>query len=147
MVETERVVQFLRASKNRVSVFMVTGIKSIRGASVRTESNKGPGWTVELRVGLEKDSSEGQAVVFAFELVQLQLSDSGDIITLSNGSEPLDKLQGRLDDEFGEATFAVLGTTDEQTGDFCQVVAPSPACVDLLTASSARIDASLMRSI
>ncbi|KAK4198079.1 hypothetical protein QBC40DRAFT_96978 [Triangularia verruculosa] len=147
IIETERVAQFLKASDNRPSVFMVTGIKSIRGASVLTASNKGPGWTAEIRVGLEKESREGKPVVFAFEVLQLRLSDTGDITTVSDILEPLEKLQRRLDHEFGEAAFTALGTTDEQTGDTCQVIAPSPAPVDLLTASSARIDASLAHDI
>lgn len=92
---------------------MVTGIKSIRGASVKTESNKGPGWVVELSVGLETGDSEGKATIFAFELARLKLSDSGDLMAIGADLETLDKLQSRLDKEFGEATFTVFRTIDE----------------------------------
>ncbi|VBB81540.1 Putative protein of unknown function [Podospora comata] len=139
--ESERALQFLNASKNQASMFMVTGIKSIRGASVRTESNKGWGWVVELSVGLESGDGEGKATAFAFELTRLKLSDSGDLVAVGDGLKSIDKLQSRLDKEFGEAIFTVFSTTDEQTGESCQAIAPSPARVDLLTASSARINA------
>ncbi|KAK4639814.1 hypothetical protein QC761_0112170 [Podospora bellae-mahoneyi] len=111
--ETERVSQFLKTSKNQASVFMVMGIKSIRGAGVKTESNKGRGWAVELSVGLETGDSEGKATIFAFELTRLKLSDSGDLMTFGADLETLDKLQSRLDKEFGEATFTVFRTIDE----------------------------------
>lgn len=53
-----------------------------------------------------------KATISAFELTRLKLSDSGDLMAVAADLETLDKLQSRLDKEFGEATFTVFRTID-----------------------------------
>lgn len=153
-VEAERVAQFLRTSDHGASVFMVTGVKTVRGAGVTTRSGKGSRWRVALSVGLgdddiDDDDDDDGPVVFAFELDELKVSFEGDMTVTSVGvghGETVEALQGRLDRDFGEATFTVIEGFDEENGAECKIVASSPAYVDLLTAGSARINLSRLNS-
>lgn len=148
--ETDRVAQFCRASEYRASVFMVTGIKTVRGAGVTTGSSKGGAWRVQLGVELEEGAvGEGRApAVFAFELAELRLSATGEISSVGDGGEEsVAVLQARLDRDFGKATFTAIEGFDEEDESPCKIVASSPAYIDLLTASSARIDPSVLRVI
>ncbi|KAK4187178.1 hypothetical protein QBC35DRAFT_499515 [Podospora australis] len=147
ILETERVAQFCHASDYQASVFMVMGIKTVRGAGVTTGSTKGGAWRVHLSVGLSTDEERTDPTVFAFELDELRLSGTGEVKLLGRGGEEtIAELQGRLDRDFGEATFTVIEGFDEGNDAPCKIVASSPAQVDLLTASSARIDTSVLRT-
>ncbi|KAK0752912.1 hypothetical protein B0T18DRAFT_423555 [Schizothecium vesticola] len=126
-----RVAQYLEAGAAQgARVFMVTGVKTVSGASVTTGSGKGGGWRVGLSVGVEGEEG-GEGVVFAFELEEL---GGGEVLGEGEG------LEGRLDGVFGEGVFTVLEGVDEaEEGEACRIVASSRSCVDLETASSARI--------
>ncbi|GAB1320871.1 hypothetical protein MFIFM68171_11081 [Madurella fahalii] len=151
-VAQERPAQFLRASGYSASLYMITGVKSICGAGVTTASGKGTGWRVALSVGLEEsaDSADGAAVgspaVFAFQVVELKVSSDGVVTMVGVAEQSVADFQARLDREFGEAEFEVSEGLDEEDGASCRIVAPSPACVDLLTAGSARIDHTVLHS-
>ena len=158
--EDGRVAQFCRASGYSAPLYMVSGLKTVRGAGVTTASSRGHGWRISLALGVEAalanhhdhdhdDDAEGgpAPAVFAFELTEIRPSSAadGEIATsrfMGNGSGSGGELQSKLDAEFGDATFTVLGGFDEEDGSPCTIIASSPACVDLLTASSARIDPS-----
>ncbi len=154
VVEAERVAQFVRASGYKAPVYMVTEVKTVRGAGVTTTSTRRRGWKVELGVGIgaaaapdgESESEEAVPVVFAFQLMELRASEDETIAekAFTDGSSSAE-LQERLDGEFGKATFTVVEGFDEEDGSSCRIIASSPACVDLLTAGSAKIDASRLR--
>ncbi|KAK0704630.1 hypothetical protein B0H67DRAFT_591875 [Lasiosphaeris hirsuta] len=156
VVETDRVAQFCRAGNYKIPVYMVTGLKTISGAGVTTTSSRGNGWRVQLSVGAsstgsteqaEAELEEPQPVVFAFQLTELRLSPGGEIASANflDKSNPTDPgqsaaaLQQRLDKELGETAFAIMQGLDEEDGTQCEIISPSTACVDLLTASSAKI--------
>ncbi|KAK3990129.1 hypothetical protein QBC44DRAFT_325677 [Cladorrhinum sp. PSN332] len=141
-IEDERVAQFLRASDYKASVFMVRGVRTVKGAGVTTGSSKGNGWKVKLNVDGEIP------VVYALELVELKASTAGEVVMFKalGVDDTVEKLQDRLNQDFGEATFTVIDGFDEESGDECKIVASSPAYLDLLTAGSARINVSLLRS-
>ncbi|KAK4167535.1 hypothetical protein QBC43DRAFT_310907 [Cladorrhinum sp. PSN259] len=141
-VGADRVAQFLSASDYKASAFMVRGVKTIKGAGVTIGSSKGNGWGVKLSV-------EGETpLVFAFELAELKATGAGEVIEFNSvgAGETVEALQNRLDLDFGEATFTVIDGFDEADGSECKVVASSPAYLDLLTAGSARIIASILKS-
>ncbi|KAK1832216.1 hypothetical protein QBC39DRAFT_348943 [Podospora conica] len=136
-----RVAQYLRAGDGPSRVFMVTGVKTVTGASVTTASGKGTAWRVVLSVGVEGGVVDEEApVVFAFELEELTLD--GEEKVLGEGG----MVKERLDEVFGEDVLTVLEGVDEAEGVACTIVASSPTCVDLLTASSARIGRDASRS-
>ncbi|KAK4221431.1 hypothetical protein QBC38DRAFT_492069 [Podospora fimiseda] len=142
VIEAERVAQFLRAGDYTASIFMVTGVKTVKGAGVTTGSSKGDGWKVRLNVDGETP------VVFALELVELKASAAGQAASLKGlgADETVEELQDRLDRDFGKAIFTVIDGFDEENGHECKIVASSPAYLDLLTAGSARINVSLLKS-
>lgn len=148
-----RVAQFLRVGGRGASVYVITGIKSIRGAGVTTASGKGRGWRVALSVGLEEKAEEvggaaaGSPVAFAFQAVELKVSSDGAVTTVGAAEQDVAEFQARLGREFGDAEFQVVEGLDEEDGAPCRIVAPNPTCVDLLTAGSARIDHSLLHSV
>ncbi|KAK3691975.1 hypothetical protein B0T22DRAFT_446110 [Podospora appendiculata] len=142
VIGTDRVAQFCRASDYKASVYMITGVKTIRGAGVTTASGKGTGWRVALSVGADESNPDALPITFAFELAELRLTPDGTILSAAErtaGPHNL-ALQAKLDNEFGVATFAIVDGFDEEDGTPCRIVASSPACVDLLTAGSAKID-------
>ncbi|KXX82654.1 hypothetical protein MMYC01_201056 [Madurella mycetomatis] len=152
-VGQERTAQFLCASGHNASVYMITGVKSIRGAGVMTASGRRRGWQVALSVGLEEKAegtdgaAAGSPVAFAFQVVELKVSSGGVVTTVGEAEQDVAEFQARLDREFGEAEFEVVEGLDEEDGASCTIVAPSPTCVDLLTAGSARIDHSLLHGV
>jgi len=121
-----------------VSVYMITGIKTVKGAKVTAASGKGRGWRATLGLDAEE---EGEGVLFAFQLTELKLPGGGETVVevICDDTEGGKVLQRKLDEEFGEETFTVLEGFDEANGERCRIVTPSPTHVDLLTASSARI--------
>lgn len=123
-----RVAAYLGAGGGRV--FMVTAVKSVKGAGVVMGSGKGGGWRV--RLGVEEEDGEGEGVVYAFEIEDL---GGGEVLGDGEG------LEGRLEGVFGEGVFEVLEGVDEGDGDgaCCRIVVARRGCVDLLTAGSARI--------
>jgi hypothetical protein len=106
---------------------------------------------LSLGEGGGEGEREGLPVVFAFELRELRVSPQGEV-TLGDvfrdnceceglrKESSIAELQAGLDRDFGEGVFVAVEGFDEQDGKSCRIVAPSPACVDLLTAGSARID-------
>lgn len=165
LVETDRVAEFCRASGYKTPVYMVTGLKSIRGASMTAMSSKGPGWEITLSLGIaspgethisaHSSSQEGGAlpIVFAFQLTQLNLSADGEVSSYSNEFDPYigsdsdggNGLQGTLGRTFEEGTFTLIDGFDEEIGSPCRIIAPSLTSFDLLTAGSARTDPSSLR--
>ena len=141
---------------NTVGAYLVTGVRSVRGAGVSVRSGKGRGWVVELGVGLREGaeveegkgeskgkSAEGEGsgeVVFAVEVKQVKVREGGEVVLeeLDGGGE---KLQARLDGEFGEGTFRVFEGVDEaaEGGERVQIVTASPTYVDMLTASTVKV--------
>lgn len=162
---TDRVAAFCRASEYKTPVYMITGLKSIRGASVTAMSSKGPGWEITLSLGIaSREKShistnsgfrEGgpMPIVFAFELAQLNLSADGEVSSgpsefgsaIGSDSDGGDGVQERLDRVFGEGTFTCMDGFDEEDGSPCRIIAPSLTSFDPLTASSARTDPSTLR--
>lgn len=123
-----RVAAYLAAGGGRV--FMVTAVKSVKGAGVVLGSGMGGGWRVRLGVEEEEDG-EGEGVVFAFEVEEV---GGGGLLGEEEG------LEGRLEGVFGEGVFEVLEGVDEsEGGEGCRIVVARRGCVDLLTAGSARI--------
>lgn len=125
-----RVAAYLGAGGGRV--FMVVGVKSVKGAGVVMGSGRGGGWRVTLGVGVEEGAGEGEGVVYAFEVEELGGGDG----VLGDG----EGLEERLGGVFGEGVFEVLEGVDESEGEGgCRIVVARRGCVDLLTAGSARI--------
>lgn len=156
--DNERVTGFCREFDYESSVYMITGLKTVEGAGVTTFSSKGKGWKTFLGIeagpvnvgpGGEHDAQVSQQfgfedsspIVFAFQLMELKLSRTGEITSLpfNNGalfdaggvakerhvdysSKPI--TQERLDEEFGEATFAMEACIDEEDESPCFIVAP-----------------------
>jgi len=166
VAEAGRVSAFCRASEYKTPVYMITGLKSIQGASVTAMSSKGPGWEITLSLDIASPDkskistnpgSRGGGplpIVFAFQLAQLRLSADGKVSAYSNefdssigsGSDDGDDIQGRLDGVFGEGTFTSMDGFDEEVGSPCQIIAPSLTSFDPLTASSARTDPAALRA-
>ncbi|KAK3944336.1 hypothetical protein QBC46DRAFT_375022 [Diplogelasinospora grovesii] len=165
-LDTSRVAQLARASGYSAPVYMITGLKTIRGAGVTTTSpSKGTAWRVSLgvEIGSDDDKKDSPPIVVAFELTELRLSAAGEMTLVEYRDGALFRIVGTentgrdmterrdvvtqeiLDREFGEATFTIMDGIDELNASPCKIIAPSPACVDLLTAGSARIDTSLLR--
>ncbi|KAK0637407.1 hypothetical protein B0T17DRAFT_504751 [Bombardia bombarda] len=149
VAETDRVAQFCRATEYKTPVYLVTGLKTIKGAGVTTSSAKGSGWRVSLNVGAAPADEVGEEplpIVWALQLEELKLSESGQLSSggFNNGLGDAE-LQEVLNRGFGEGTFTIVKGVDEEDGTHCRIVASSPACIDLLTAGSARIDPSLVR--
>ncbi|KAK3374820.1 hypothetical protein B0H63DRAFT_480958 [Podospora didyma] len=155
VAQTNRVAQFARASGYEASVYMVTGLKTVKGACVTTTSGKGKGWRISLSVNA--DGTDVAPTVFAIKLTELKLSADGKISSAdfrdgprlggdanaddSNATEQTAAdVQGRLDKEFDEAVFTVTDGYDEEDNVPCRIIAPNPACIDLLTAGSARMN-------
>ncbi|KAK3348818.1 hypothetical protein B0T25DRAFT_519188 [Lasiosphaeria hispida] len=144
---------------NNVGVYLVTGIKSVAGAGVSVASGKGRRWAVSLGVGLrDSEGGEGGAegkgkgrkpegegereggVVYAVEVKEVKVQEGGEVMLreLDVGQE---KLQGRLDGEFGEGAFRVVEGVDESAegGEPVQIVTANLTHVDLLTASTVKV--------
>lgn len=126
-----RVAAYLAAGGGRV--FMVTAVKSVKGAGVVLGSGMGGGWRVRLGVEEEDGQGEAEGVVFAFEVEEV---GGRGLLGEEEG------LEGRLEGVFGEGAFEVLEGVDEGEGEgegVCRIVVARRGCVDLLTAGSARI--------
>ena len=148
-----RVAQYLQAGESPSRVFMITGVKTVTGAGVTTASAKGMTWRVSLSVGAQGAAAEGDSsvpVVYALELEELALPVDGAPSTgaVLDGVQNSKDLKQRLDGVFGDDIFTVLEGVDEAESavSSCRIVASSPTCVDLLTASSARIGRDASRS-
>ncbi|KAK5655712.1 hypothetical protein OQA88_5249 [Cercophora sp. LCS_1] len=111
-----RVAMYRRASGN-ASLFLVMGIKTVKGAGVTISSRRGKGW--ELSFGVEGE----EEVVFAYRVVEVD--GEGKVVD----HEWLGEEEG----------FSVADGMEEENGQACSFVVGSLACVDLLTASSSRI--------
>ncbi|KAM7200874.1 hypothetical protein V8F20_005116 [Naviculisporaceae sp. PSN 640] len=131
---------------SKVGVYMITGFRSITGASVKLASTKGEGWSVELGVGSannEQDPSKTQRI-FALQVAEVKVKDGGEV-GLSQLSSDADVLQKVLDWNFGEGTYKVTKGFDEvavasgKTENECLIVTPSPIFVDPLTASTRKV--------
>ncbi|KAH7094545.1 hypothetical protein FB567DRAFT_6039 [Paraphoma chrysanthemicola] len=156
--DNARVASFCRDSDYEASVYMITGLKTVEGAGVTTSSSKSKGWKAFL--GLEagpvnvgpSGEHNGQMseefgfenstpIVFAFQLLELKLSETGEITASPFNDGALfdaggaDKereveyssraiTQERLDEEFGQATFEIEACVDEEDDSPCLVVAP-----------------------
>ncbi|KAK1751263.1 hypothetical protein QBC47DRAFT_464016 [Echria macrotheca] len=141
---------YLRTAQYKVPLFMVTGIKTIKGVSVTARSRKGPGWRVTYGVGPAERSSkhashhdanaqEPEAVVYAFQLAELKVPAEGWISMIRFDDMRKEDLKKRLDSDFGEDFFKVAEGVDDTDLSECLIVRSGPLQVDLLTASSARI--------
>ncbi|KAK5661149.1 hypothetical protein OQA88_11040 [Cercophora sp. LCS_1] len=133
-VSDTRVAQLFAAG---LGVYMITGIKTITGASVKVASSKGGKWTADLGVASGKDD---EGTIFALEVKQLvKQGDDYTSVVLTDLETDKDGLQGRLLREFGADAFKVGEGVDEVDGETCLVVQSNPIFVDVLTAGTVKV--------
>ncbi|KAK4211999.1 hypothetical protein QBC37DRAFT_425775 [Rhypophila decipiens] len=155
LVDSQRVENYLN---NKMPIYMITGIKSVRGAGVTVTSSIGPGWQVSLSVGAAPGSSNGlQSVVYAFRVSEVIARGNGEAdsersVSLNEFNAPAVSesegnriAQEKLDKKFGEGTFTLIDGFDEMDEKPCLIVTPSLAPFDILTAGSARTDPTALR--
>ncbi|KAM7195367.1 hypothetical protein V8F33_006708 [Rhypophila sp. PSN 637] len=158
LVDSQRVGNYLRETNNKMPIYMITGIKSVRGAGVTVTSSIAPGWQVSLSVGAAPGSSNGlQSVVYAFQVSEVIAQGDGEAdsersVSLDEFNAPAGSesegnriAQEKLDKKFGEGTFTLIDGFDEIDEKPCLIVTPSLAPFDILTAGSARTDPTALR--
>ncbi|KAK4443415.1 hypothetical protein QBC34DRAFT_211135 [Podospora aff. communis PSN243] len=118
---------------NKVGVYLIVGVKTVRGAGVTVASSKGRGWDVNLEISAGGE----EGVVVAVEVVEVKRDGEEVVVRELDAGE--ERLQARLDGEFGAGTFRVVKGVEEEGGEEVQIVTASGTYVDLLTASTAKV--------